>query len=48
MPKGKDTKDKGDNPYEANWIKIAPRPAWNDPEYWKECHGLVPSRTVES
>jgi len=40
--------NKGDiNPYEANWVKIAPRPEWYRPDYWKECHGLVPSR-VES
>ena len=31
------------NPYEANWAKIAPRPAWNNPGYWEACRGLVPN-----
>ena len=47
MPKQTTSKDKGDNPYETNWIKIAPRPEWERADYWKECHGLVPARTVE-
>lgn len=39
------TSDKrGENPYETNWIKIAPRPEWDDPAYWlaaRSCNELL-------